>query len=435
MSPVRRAAAGTFRSLRHRSFRLFFVGQLVSQVGNWLTLVAQALFVLSLTGSGTALGLLVGAQFLPVLVLGAWAGLVADRSDKRRLLLVVQAASMAQSLALAALAFHGSPPLWLLYLVAAVGGTTMAFDNPARRSLVVEMVPEGDVPNAVSLNSAMMTSSRVVGPALAGALIATVGFGWAFLVDGLSYVAVLASLWRIRTADLRRPPVTPRGRGQVRAGLRYVRSLPELWIPLAMLAVIGTLAFNLQVVVPLLVTRDLGGSTTLFTAVFSVISVGSVLGALAAARRAEVRVRLVAWSAVAFGIALAALAAVPSAALAFPAGLAVGAASISFLTSSTALVQLRAEPTMRGRVLALQAMLLLGSTPIGGPVVGWVAEHAGARWAILLGAVAAVAAGGWGLVMVRRHLPDGAIAGSAAPGPTGAVAAEGPPTPVLRPAA
>lgn len=403
MSPVRRLAADTFRSLAHRPFRLFFGGQLVSQVGNWLTLVAQGLFVLSLTGSGTALGLLVGAQFAPVLVLGAWAGLVADRSDKRRLLLVVQSVSMAQSLALAALAFHGSPPLWLLYLVAAVGGVTMAFDNPARRSFVVELVPEADVPNAVSLNSAMMTSSRVLGPALAGALIATAGFGWAFLVDGLSYVAVLVSLWRISTGDVRRPPVTPRGRGQVRAGIRYVRSLPELWIPLAMMAVVGTLSFNLQVVVPLLVTRDLGGSTAQFTAVFSVISVGSLLGALAAARRTEVALPLVGWSAVAFGASLALLALVPSAALAFPAGLAVGLASITFLTSSTALVQLRADPTMRGRVLALQAMVFLGSTPIGGPLVGWVAERAGSRWSIALGAVAGVAAGAWGVAMARRH--------------------------------
>ena len=217
------ATRDTFRSLRSRNFRLFFGGQLISQVGNWLTLVAQTLLVLTLTNSGVALGALAAAQFGPVLLLGPWAGLVADRSDKRRLLLVVQAVAMLQSFTLAALAFSGSPPVWSIYLVALVGGVTVAFDNPARRAFVDEMVDEEDVQNAVSLNSALMTSSRVVGPALAGLLVATVGFGWCFLSDGLSYVAVLWALWRMRPADLRRPPVTPKAKRQIREGLRYAR--------------------------------------------------------------------------------------------------------------------------------------------------------------------------------------------------------------------
>src|SRR4249919_3339729 len=181
MTSVRTAWRETFRSLRSRNFRLFFGGQLISQVGNWMTLVAQTLLVLSLTDSGIALGMLAVAQFGPVLILGPWAGLVADRSDKRRLLLVVQSVAMLQSFALAALAFSGNPPVWSIYLVALVGGVTIAFDNPARRAVVTEMVPESDVQNAVSLNSALMTSSRVIGPALAGLLVATVGFGWCFL--------------------------------------------------------------------------------------------------------------------------------------------------------------------------------------------------------------------------------------------------------------
>ena len=254
MSTLGRLADETFRSLRTRNFRLFFLGQGLSQVGNWLTLVAQTLLVLQLTGSGLALGLLTAAQFAPILLLGPWAGLVADRSDKRRLLLIVQALAMVQSFVLAGLAFTDHPPLVALFAVAFCGGIATAFDNPARRAFVVEMVPERDVNNAVAMNSALMTSSRVVGPALAGVLVATVGFGWAFLVDGLSYVAVLAALWMMRTGELRPAPATPRARGQVRAGLRYAWAAPDLRVPLVMMAVVGTLAFNFQVVFPLFVT-------------------------------------------------------------------------------------------------------------------------------------------------------------------------------------
>jgi MFS family permease len=421
MSAARRVAEGTFRSLRIRNFRLFFGGQLISQVGNWMTLVAQSLLILSLTDSGIALGLLAAAQFGPVLVLGAWAGLVADRSDKRRLLIIVQVIAMAQSLALAGLAFLGDPPVAAVYAVALVGGVTMAFDNPARRAFVVEMVPESDIPNAVGLNSSMMTSSRVIGPALAGLLIATVGYGWAFLLDGISYIAVLWSLWQMRPAELRPAPVTPRAKGQVRAGLRYARSVPELFVPLAMMVVVGTLAFNFQVIFPLFVTRDLAGTPTDFTILFSVVSVGALLGALISARRTDVGIDSVAMSAVAFGASLALMSVAPNLALAYPLGIGLGLASITFLTTSTAIVQLRADPTMRGRVLALQAMVFLGSTPIGGPIVGWIAEEYGARWAVAVGAVAAIGAGLWGLAMARRAA-DAAYDDAPVPAPAPAAA-------------
>jgi MFS family permease len=399
---LRRGARDTFRSLHVRNFRLFFVGQLISQVGNWLTLVAQALLVLKLTNNGVAVGGLAAAQFGPVLLLGPWGGLIADRSDKRRLLLIVQTIAMAQSFTLAALAFSGHPPVLAIYAVALVGGITIAFDNPARRAFVVEMVPEEDVNNAVSLNSALMTSSRVVGPAVAGLLIATVGFGWCFLVDGLSYVAVLAALWRMRTDDLRRPPVTTRAKGQLRAGWRYVRSVPELWVPLAMMAVIGTLSYNFQTVFPLFATRELRGTATTYTLLFSAVSVGALSGALWTARRTTISVRSVALSAIAYGSALGLMALAPNQAVAFTLAPLLGIGSIAFLTASTAIVQIEAAPEMRGRVLALQAMLFLGSTPVGGPIVGWVSEQFGARFAVGLGSVAAVAAGLWGLRRARR---------------------------------
>jgi MFS family permease len=395
----------TFASLRVRNFRLFFGGQLISQTGNWMTLVAQTLLVLHLTGSGIALGLLAAAQFGPVLLLGPWAGLVADRSDKRRLLLVVQSLAMVQSFLLAAVAFS-SAPVWTVYAVALMGGVTIAFDNPARRAFVVEMVPEADVPNAVSLNSALMTSSRVVGPAVAGVLVATVGFGWAFLADAVSYTAVLATLWLVRSEDLRVGPVAARRKGQVRAGLRYVAAVTELRVPLVMMAVIGTLAFNFSTVLPLYVTRDLGGSEALFTVVFTVLSVGSFVSALAVARRTSVGVRTVAVAALGFAAAMLLLAVAPGIGLALPAAFLVGLASVGFLTSSTALVQLRAAPEMRGRVLALQAMLFLGSTPVGGPIVGWLAQTHGPRWALGVGAAACLGAGLWGLRSVRRGRSD-----------------------------
>ncbi len=400
------ATRDTFRSLRSRNFRLFFGGQLISQVGNWLTLVAQTLLVLTLTNSGIALGALAAAQFGPVLLLGPWAGLVADRSDKRRLLLVVQAVAMLQSFTLAALAFSGSPPVWSIYLVALVGGVTVAFDNPARRAFVNEMVDEEDVQNAVSLNSALMTSSRVVGPALAGLLVATVGFGWCFLSDGLSYVAVLWALWRMRPADLRRPPVTPKAKRQIREGLRYAHGVRELWVPLVMMAVVGTLSYNFQTVFPLFATRDLHGDGTTFTLLFSVVSVGALVGALRTARRTSTDVRAVAMASLGYGVAMALMAVAPNEAVAFVVGLGLGVASISFLVSSTAIVQLEAAPEMRGRVLALQAMLFLGSTPIGGPIVGWVSDQFGARYAIALGAVAALGAGAWGFMKSRHAVAE-----------------------------
>ncbi len=403
MTRLRRATDDTFRSLHVRNFRLFFSGQLISQVGNWLTLVAQTLLVLKLTDSGVALGLLAVAQFGPVLFLGAFAGLIADRSDKRKLLLLIQSFAMVQSFCLAALVFAGHPPVAAVYGVALLGGFAIAFDNPARRSFVVEMVPEDDIGNAVSLNSALMTGSRVVGPALAGLLITTVGFGWCFLLDGISYLAVLAGLWLMDPTELRRPPVAVRARGQVREGLRYARSVPELFIPLVMMAVLGTLAFNFQTVLPLFATRDLGGSDITFTLLMSVVSAGSLVGALATARRKRIGIYTVSVAAIAFGVTMGALSVAPNQPVAFVVCLFLGLSSISFMTASTAIVQLTATPSMRGRVLALQGMVFLGSTPIGGPIVGFVSQRYGARYSVALGGVAALAAGAFGVLKVRGH--------------------------------
>jgi MFS family permease len=402
MTRLRLATHDTFQSFSVRNFRLFFGGQLISQVGNWLTLVAQTLLVLKLTNSGYALGGLAVAQFGPVLLIGAFAGLVADRSDKRRLLISVQMLAMLQSFSLAALAFMGRPPLLAIYALALWSGVATAFDNPARRSFVVEMVPEDRMNNAVSLNSALMTGSRVVGPALAGLLVTTVGFGWCFLLDAVSYVAVIAALWRMNPAELRQAPVTPKGKGQIREGLRYARSVPELWVPLVMMALVGTMAFNFATVLPLFATRDLHGSDVTFTWLMSVVSCGSLLGALATARRKTIDIRTVSRNAVIFGVALGILTFAPNQPSAFAVGFLVGLGSIMFMTAATAITQLAADPMMRGRVLALQAIVFLGSTPIGGPIVGAISEAFGARYGIALGSVATLAAAGFGFFTIRR---------------------------------
>jgi MFS family permease len=391
-APIR---LSTFESLRVRNFRLFFSGQLISQIGNWLTLIAQALLVLKLTDSGFALGLLAACQFGPVLVLGAWAGLVADRSDKRKLLMIVQSFAMLQSFALAFIAFMDNPPVAAIYIVAMFGGVATAFDNPARRAYVVEMVPEANVQNAVSLNSALMTGSRVVGPALAGLLITTVGYGWTFAVDGVSYLAVILGLFMMRTSENRPHLVTPRGKGQVREGLRYVRAIPELWVPLVMMAIVGTV----------LVKRTLHGNDGTFTLIYSVIAVGSLAGALASARRSTISIRHIVWPAYAFGASMLLLAATPNVPLTYPIGILVGISSIMFMTTSTAIMQLRADPSMRGRVMALQAMVFLGSTPIGGPILGYVCQHFGARSGVLIGGIAAIVAGVYGMRAVRVTAP------------------------------
>ncbi|MBV8296194.1 MAG: MFS transporter [Acidimicrobiia bacterium] len=402
---IRLAVRERIRSLRTRNFRLFFTGQLVSNTGNWLTMVALTLLVLHMTGSGVAVGFVAACQFGPILVLSPFAGLVADRSNKLRLLKITQTGEMCQSLVLAGLAFMHHPPLWALYLTALAGGCLLAFDNPVRRSFVTEMVPEEDVPNAVILYSGLVNTSRIFGPALAGLLVATLGYGWCFTVDAITYLAVLAALWMMRPSELRLVPVTPRGKGQVRAGLRYVRSLPELWIPFVMLAVVGTLSYNFSVVFPLFVERALGGSDVTYTLVYTVFSAGALVGAFVVAGQRKVGIDKIVRGAAAFGVTSLALAFAPSVAATFPIVAVVGFSSIMFMTATTAIVQVRADPRMHGRVLALQTVLLVGTTPIGGPIMGAIADVTNARVPLVIGGVSALGAALFGLIIGRRVLP------------------------------
>lgn len=395
----------TFRSLKHRNFKLFFIGQLISQTGTWMTMIAQALLVLSLTKSGLTLGLLVAAQFGPVLVLGAWAGAVADRADKRVLLIRVQALSMVPSFALGVVVLAGWASIPVIFSLAAVQGVLTSFENPARRTFVVEMVPPTDLPNAVSLHSAVMTGSQVVGPAAAGALILAVGYGWPFIIDSVSYIAVLVALWMMRPDELYRYAPMAKAKGQVRDGLRYIRANADLMVSTVMMGIVGLFAFNFSVTIPLFVERSLHGGTMAFTLLFSVLSLGSLIGALITARRTEVTATHMVTAAAAFAVTLALLSVAPTLVTAFPATLLVGVASIAFMTSSTAIAQLLAGPEYRGRVLAIQGMVFLGAQPIGGPIVGWVSDVGGPRAGLVLGAVSCVIAAVYGAKALDIHFP------------------------------
>ncbi len=398
--------ARTLASLRSRNFRLFFIGQTVSNTGNWLTMVAITLLVLQRTGSGVAVGVLSACQFGPFLLLSAWAGVVVDRHDKLRLLTTTQLLEMGQSILLAVLAFLPSSPIGAFYVVAAIGGCLLAVDNPVRRTFVNEMVPVEDRPNAVSLYTAMVNLSRIGGPALAGVLVVTVGYGWAFTVDAVSYGAVLVALSMMRRSELRVTPAVPRERGQVREGLRYVSHVPELWISLLMLVIIGTASYNFTVVFPLFVEQGLGASAAAYSVVYSVFSVGALVGALAVARRRTVGIRTAVAGAAWMGVTMLAMAAVPNLAWAAAAAALVGAASVAFTTAAMAIGQVRAEEHMVGRVLALQSVVIVGTTPIGGPILGAISDQVGPRAPLVLGGVAALGAAVFGLVAGRR-LPAG----------------------------
>jgi MFS family permease len=392
----------TVSSLRWRNFRLFFIGQTISQTGNWLTNVALTLLILHRTGSGVALGLLVACQYGPILLLSAWAGVIVDRTSKRNLLYVTQALEMCESLALAALAFMHNAPLGAFYVIAVAGGILLALDNPVRRSFVNEMVPTDQIPNAVTLYSAMNSMARIAGPAIAGLLIVTVGYGWCFTADAMSYAAVLTALAMMRSAELHRLPVTPRGGGQVRAGLKYVFGVPDLWITFVMLLLIGILSYNFAVVFPLFVEKGLHGGNGTYTLVYSAFSAGGLVGALLVARRSTVTIRTVAVAAAGLGAAMLVLSAVPSIALAFLVATLVGAASVAYMTATTSIAQLQTEPHMIGRVLALQTVLLVGTAPIGGPILGAIADAVGVRAPVLIGGVAALAAAAFGVLAARR---------------------------------
>ena len=416
---VRATAARTFRSLRVRNYRLFFYGQLVSVTGTWMQTVAQSWLVLNLTGSGVDLGLTVALQFLPMLLFGMWGGLLADRLDKRKLLVATQAAAGVLAVALWALVATGAVRLWMVYGFALLLGVVTVVDMPTRQAFVTEMVGPDEVPNAVGLNSAMFNIGRILGPAAAGVVIAWFGVAPAFLANGLSYLAVIGGLLAMRTEELFLGVAGTRRRGEVRAGLRYVWGEPTLRSTLFLVAVLGTFGFNFVVILPLLARYTFSGGAGLYSVFTSLMSVGSLAGALVAASRARPSRALLLGAGTAFGVSMLLTAAAPTPLTAGLLLVAVGVAVMLFLATANTTLQLASDPALRGRVMALYGLLFMGSTPIGGPLLGWVSERWGPRTGLALGgAITLVAAAAVSGVRARRRWVAGAMLpddGSAAP--------------------
>jgi MFS family permease len=380
-------------SLRHRNYRLFFFGQLVSVMGTWMQTVAQSFLVLDLTHSGTDLGLVTAARFLPILLLGPAGGLFADRRDKRRILYVTQALSGVLAAIFAILTGTHLIQMWLVYVLALSLGFVNVFDNPARQSFISEMVPAGDLANAVTLNSVSINLARVFGAALGGVLAAVLGLALCFACNAVSFVAVIASLAAMNAALLYPAVPVKRRPGQIRQGLRYVRETPELLIPLLMIALVGTLAWEFQVTLPLMASKVFGGGAGSYGVMASVMGVGAVGGGLISAARARPRARSLCLAAIGWGIAITAAAVAPTLPLELAALVFVGYGSITFNSYAKTALQLAADPAMRGRVMALWALAWQGSTPIGGPLVGWIAQELGARWSLAAGGIPTIVCG------------------------------------------
>jgi MFS family permease len=402
---VIRAGQVTFAALAVPNYRRYISGQAISLIGTWMQMTAQAWLVLTLTHSSTALGIIVALQTLPVLLFGPYGGVIADRVDKRRLMIALQAAMGVQALALGLLTVTGLVHVWEIGVLAALLGFNNAFENPARQSFMLELVGKEHLRNAVSLNSVLVNIARAIGPAVAGILIATVGDGVCFLVNAASFVAVVGSLLTMDRRALRPTEPMARARGQLREGLRYVRNTPGLAVPLVMMGIVGCLTYEFQVTLPVMASRGLHVGATGFGFMTAAMGVGAVVGGLMVAARGKTGLRPLVIAAFGFGVTMALAALAPNLPLELAALAFAGGASISFMSTGNSTLQLTAAPEMRGRVMSLWFVAFQGSTPIGGPIVGYLMAVAGARAGLGLGAVTclAVALGGW---VALRHSPD-----------------------------
>jgi MFS family permease len=421
MNSVSSTITRTFSSLSIRNYRLWVVGQGISLSGTWMQTVAQGLLVLQLTGSGTALGLVTALQTIPVLLFGPWGGVVADRFPKRRILYVTQTVSAVLGLLLGALVATGAVRIEMVYLIALCLGAVSAVDNPTRQSFVVEMVGKDELVNAVSLNSTEINLARVIGPVIAGILIASVGLAACFLINGLSFLAVLAVLMAMRGEELRPTPLAAQGSGQLRQGLQYVRASPVIRTILVMMAIIGTFTYEFSVSLPLFAEVTFRQGPATYAAMTAAMGLGAVAGGLYTASQGIGSLQRLTIAALLFGVTVLLTAVAPTLPLALVALVAVGFCSIGFTSLGNATLQLTSSAEMRGRVMALWTVAFLGSTPIGGPVIGAIGEHVGPRWALALGGAAAVLAAGLGakvfLGQAVHAVPTGTAAGKQNPPP------------------
>lgn len=379
----------TFASLSIRNYRIYALGAIVSNVGTWMGRVAQDWVVLTeLTDhSASALGIVTGLQFLPMLLLAPWTGAVVDRFPKRSLLLLTQAVLGLTALVGGVLVVTGAAQLWHFYLLALMTGVATAFDNPARQTFVSEMVPRERLSNAVALNSASFNLGRLIGPAVAGLVIAGIGSGQALLVNSLSFVTVIVALLALRASELT-PAPRATGRGSAREGLRYVRGRPDIILVMVLIFVLGTFGMNFQITIALMATQVFGRGAEDYGLLGSIMAVGSLSAALLAARRSEPRLRVLLLSLVGFTFAAAGAAIAPTYASFAVALAACGLTALTAMTTANAMVQMRTDPMMRGRVMALYMAIFFGGTPLGAPIIGWAGDVLGPRWTIGIGAAA-----------------------------------------------
>ncbi|MFD7813429.1 MFS transporter [Streptomyces sp. NPDC059785] len=396
------AKSSMFSSLKIRNYRLFFIGQVVSNTGTWMQRIAQDWLVLSLTGSSAAVGITTALQFLPMLLFGLYGGVLVDRLPKRPTLLATQTAMGLTGLALAALTLSGHVQVWHVYLAAFAMGLATVIDNPARQSFVSEMVGPGQLQNAVSLNSANFQSARLVGPAVAGLLITGVGTGWAFLLNGVSFVAPITGLLLMRARELNVVRRAPRGKGQLREGLRYVAGRPELIWPIVLVGFIGTFGFNFPVWLSAYADDIFHAGAGTYSLFNTLMAVGSLAGALLAARRGTARLRMLIGAALAFGVLEIAAALAPSLWLFALLMVPIGIFGLTVNVTANTTVQMATDPAMRGRVMALFMMVFMGGTPLGAPLVGWITDTYGSRVGFAVGGlISAAAAVTVGLVLAR----------------------------------
>ncbi len=387
-----------FRALRLRNYRLFFTGQVLSVIGTWTQNTAVAWIVLRQDNSALSLGLIVALQFTPLLLLGAWAGAIADRSDKPRVLQLTSVAAALIALATAVLVSNGHHSTPLLAAMALLGGCAGAFETPTRQSMAAELVPKADLPSAVGLNGAIMTSSRMVGTAVAGLLIATIGAPACLYLNAASFLAVVVAMHLLRREELFAVRRAAAGKGQIRQGLRYALREREVRLPLAALAVIGTLALNQQVTTPLLARITYHAGPTLFAAFGSVSGAGALMGALTAASRRQAGAALIGRAALLFGVAAVAVAFAPGPIAALPLLALTSFAASMYVAATNTRLQHVADPAFRARVVALYAILFLGSTPVGSIIVSAISAASNPRVAVGFGGAATILTG---VVMMR----------------------------------
>jgi MFS family permease len=395
----------TFASLRYVNYRLWFAGALVANIGTWMQRVAQDWLVLTVLtdDSGVAVGITTALQFAPILALSAWAGLLADRLDRRKLLIGTQVAQGVLAAGLGALVLSGAAQLWHVYVFAGLLGCVSAIDAPVRQTFVADMVPPERLSNAVGLNSASFNAARLIGPGLAGLLIAAVGTGWVFVINAATFAATILSLTFMRRGELHPAERTRRGKGQIREGIRYVRRRSDIVVVMVVVGVVSTFGLNFQLTSAVMARTEFGRGPQEYGILGSVLAIGSLTGALLAARRERPRVRLVIGAAFGFGIATGVMALMPTYELYLLACIPVGFASLTMMTAANSTLQMSTDPAMRGRVMSLYMVVFLGATPVGSPIIGWIAETLGARWAIGIGSVSALVVATGAAIWAKRH--------------------------------